>query len=163
MKPISIIVAIANNNAIGKDNKLLAYLPNDLKWFKKNTTGKKILMGRKTFDSLPKKPLPNRTNIILTRQKDFSYPGCVVVHSVEEALQVFDEDKENFIIGGAEIYKLFLPLAKKLYITRIYADFDADTFFPEIDLSEWKLIEKIENQPDEKNLFPHTFFIWERK
>ncbi len=162
MKPISLIVATDENNGIGKDGKLLVYLPNDLKWFKKNTLGKKIIMGRKTFESLPSGALPKRTNIVLTRQKDFFAPGCIVVHSLEEALEILDDDKENFVIGGSQIYRLFLPYANKLYITKIHAVFDADTFFPEIDFGEWKLIQKIENLADEKNKFAHDFLIYEK-
>ena len=158
---ISIIVVIANNNAIGKDNKLLCHLPNDLKWFKKNTLEHNIIMGRNTFLSLPKGALPKRTNIVLTDNSDDNFKNCIMARSIKEAKTHFDKDKENFIIGGASIYKQFLPLADKLYITRIEHDFDADAFFPKINYSNWKLIQKIDNNIDEKNKYKHSFLIYE--
>ena len=159
----SIIVVIANNNAIGKDNKLLCHLPNDLKWFKKNTSGHNVVMGRNTFLSLPKGALPKRKNIVITDKVDDSFKNCTMAHSIEEAKQHFSKEKENFIIGGASIYKQFLPFADKLYLTRIEHDFDADAFFPEINFDEWKLIEKIDNEPNEKNKYNYSFLIYEKK
>ncbi|MBN2893546.1 MAG: dihydrofolate reductase [Bacteroidales bacterium] len=160
---LSIIVAIANNNAIGKDNNLLAYLSNDLKWFKKNTLDKTVIMGRKTFDSLPNGALPKRTNIVLTRNKDFKAENCIVLDDFQKVFNHLNQDAENFIMGGAEIYRHFLPFVDKLYITRIHADFDADVFFPEINFDEWNLIEKIENKVDEKHKFDYDFLIYLRK
>ena len=158
---ISIIVVIANKNAIGKDNKLLCHLPNDLKWFKKNTLNHNIIMGRNTFLSLPKGALPKRINIVLTDKPDDNFENCIMAHSIEEAKKHFDKEKENFIIGGASIYKQFLPMANKLYLTRIKHDFDADAFFPEINFDDWKLIHKIDNNIDEKNKYKHSFLIYE--
>jgi len=158
---ISIIVAIAENNAIGYNNQLLCYLPNDLKWFKKNTNGRKVIMGRNTFLSLPNGALPNRENIVIT-DKDEVFENCKIVNSLEQAILNFDLENENFIIGGASIYKQFLPMANKLYITKIKHNFEADAFFPEIDLNLWKLVEKIENKIDEKHKFEYDFLIYEK-
>jgi dihydrofolate reductase len=163
MKKIAIIAAIANNNAIGKNGNLLIHLPKDLKWFKQNTVNHTVVMGRKTYESLPNGALPNRKNIVLTRNKDFHCPDCTIASSIDEALKHLDNQQINFIIGGAEIYKLFLPLAQRLIITRIYADFDADTFFPEIDFEKWQIIEKIENQPDKKNNVKFDFITYLKK
>ncbi len=160
-KKLSIIVAMANNNAIGKNNNLLVYLPNDLKWFKKNTLNKTIIMGRKTYESLPKGALPKRTNIVLSKNKNFKAENCIVLNDFDDVFKYLQEKKENFVIGGAEIYKKFLPKANKLYITKIYADFDADVFFPEINFDDWKLIEKIENKADEKHKFNYDFLVYE--
>lgn len=160
---LSLIVALANNNAIGKGNNLLTYLPNDLKWFKKNTLNKVIIMGRKTFESLPKGALPKRTNIVLTRNKDFNAENCIVLNDFQDVFQHLNPNEENLIIGGAEIYRKFLSVVDKLYITRIYADFEADVFFPEIDLKGWNLIEKIENKADEKHKYNFDFFVYSRK
>jgi len=158
---ISIIVAIAENNAIGYNNQLLCYLPNDLKWFKKNTNGRRVIMGRNTFLSLPNGALPNRENIVITDKAE-SFENCKIVNSLEQAILNFDLENENFIIGGASIYKQFLPMANKLYITKIKHNFEADAFFPEIDLNLWKLVEKIENKIDEKHNFEYDFLIYEK-
>jgi len=159
---ISIIVAIADKNGIGKNNDLLCHLPNDLKWFKKITTGFKVVMGRNTFISLPNGALPNRENIVITDKISDFFANCIVVNSIDEAVKHFDTDKETFIIGGASIYKQFLPMATKLYITRIYNNFDADVFFPEIEFSNWNLIEKKDNEVDAKHKFSYSFLIYER-
>ena len=159
---LSIIVAMAENNAIGNKGNLLTYLPNDLRWFKKNTTGKTVIMGRKTFDSLPNGPLPNRKNIILTKNKNVKIKNCIIYNDYRELLNYLDENKENFIIGGAEIYKLFLPYVEKLYFTRIYANLKADVFFPEINLKEWNLIEKIENKTDKKHKYNFDFIVYQK-
>jgi dihydrofolate reductase len=140
---LSIIVAMANNRAIGKDNKLLWYIPEDLQYFKKTTFGKPIIMGRKTFESIGK-PLPGRLNIVVTRQKDFEHPGVKVVNSIEEALKVaeaqatIDGVEEVMCIGGAEIYASALSKTDRLYITFVDANIDGDVFFPEIDRDIWK-------------------------
>ncbi len=159
---LSIIVAIADNNAIGKDNKLLAYLPKDLKWFKQNTLNKTILMGRKTYESLPGGALSKRKNIVLTRNENFQAPNCTVLNDINDVQEYLNSNEENFIIGGAEIYKKFLPIADKLYITRIYAKLEADVFFPEINFDNWKLLEKIENKTDEKHKFNFDFLVYSR-
>ena len=159
---ISIVVAIAENNAIGKENKLLWHLPADLKHFREVTTGHTIIMGRKTYDSVGK-PLPNRRNIVITRKSGLEIPGVEVVHTLEEALVLCDEDEEVFIGGGAEIYKMAMSLTDKIYLTVVKGIFDADTFFPEIDPNNWEETESISFEPDEKNAFGYTFSTLIRK
>lgn len=149
------------NNVIGKNNDLPWHLPNDLKFFKKITTGHTIIMGRKTFESIGR-PLPNRKNIVLTRNKSFEAEGCTVVHSVDE-LGPYLKDDEVFLIGGSELFNLALDRADRLYITRIHDEFDGDTFFPKIDLNQWKLIDEQSGEIDEKNVHEHTYLIYERK
>lgn len=156
---ISIIVAIAENNAIGKDNKLLCHIPGDLKRFKKLTTGKTVIMGLKTFKSLPDGPLPNRRNIVITDKKNQKIDGCDMAYSIEEAVEMCNTDEENFVIGGGSIYRQFLPLADKLYITKVHHNFDADTFFPEIDYSKWKLISSKKITKDVKYPFSYLTFV----
>jgi dihydrofolate reductase len=160
---ISIIVAIASNNAIGKDNDLLWHISNDLKRFKELTNGHYIVMGKKTYFSLPKRPLPNRTNMVITDVPGEQIDDCLMAYSIEDAISKMDQEGENFIIGGGSIYKQFMPHADKLYITRVHKDFDADTFFPEISLDEWKLIEKYEVKDDPQNDFTYSFETYERK
>ncbi|MGC9343582.1 MAG: dihydrofolate reductase [Bacteroidales bacterium] len=162
-KKISIIVAIASNNAIGKNNELLWKLSDDLKRFKKITTGHKVVMGRNTFLSLPNGPLPNRKNVVITDREDEEFEGCEMAYSIEEALANVKENEEAFIIGGGMIYKQFLPHASKLYLTRINREFDADTFFPEINYDEWIELERSNHPADEKNEYDHTFIIYKRK
>ncbi|MBE0652179.1 MAG: dihydrofolate reductase [Bacteroidales bacterium] len=163
MKNISIIVAVAKNNAIGKDNKLLWHLSEDLKRFKKLTTGHYIVMGKNTYYSLPNRPLPNRTHIILTDIPGEEIDGCVMAYSIEEAISKMHPTEENFIIGGASIYKQFLPHANKLYITWVHEEFDADTFFPVLDEKSWKIISKEDfPDPDEKNPYPYSYVMYER-
>jgi dihydrofolate reductase len=157
---ISIVVAIAQNNAIGKNNNLLWHLPNDLKHFKEITTGGTIIMGRKTYDSVGR-PLPNRRNIIITRQQ-IEIPGCDVVHSLDAALDLCSDTSEVFIVGGAEIYKLALALTNRIYLTIVHQDFEADTFFPEINADLWTETERQDYEPDEKNLLPYSFITLER-
>ncbi len=163
MKNISIIVAIAENLAIGKNNDLLWHISDDLKRFKKLTTGHNIIMGKRTFHSLPNGPLPNRTNIVITDDKNESFDGCKMAYSIEEAINLMENDKENFIIGGGMVYNQFMPLANKLYLTRVHHDFEADTFFPEIDMQNWAVVEKEYFEHSEKNDYAHTFQILERK
>lgn len=161
---ISIIVAIAQNLAIGKDNQLLWHISNDLKRFKKITAGHTVIMGKKTLFSLPSGPLPKRRNIVLSdTMTDCFGGGCETAFSIEEALQKAADEKEVFVIGGGMVYTQFLPLADKLYLTVVEKDFEADTFFPEIDFSEWQLIEKeiIDNDPQVD--FSYRYEIWERK
>jgi len=152
---VSIIVAIGENHAIGKNNQLLWHMPNDLKHFKDITSGRTIIMGRKTFDSVGK-PLPRRRNIVVTRQ-DITIPGCEVVKSIEDGLALCKGEDEVFIGGGAEIYKLAMHLTNRIYLTIIHKSFDADTFFPEIDKTEWKEVKREDFEPDEKNPLPYSF------
>lgn len=160
----SIIVAIASNGAIGKDNKLLFHLPEDLKYFKKVTSGHPVIMGKNTWDSLPLKPLPGRTNIVLNREMNLKCSDCTVLPSIDEVKSFCSKlnDPECFIIGGGEVYKTFLPLSDRLYITRVDKAFEADTFFPPIPASEWKLVSSTENF-SEKEKFRYFYEVWERK
>ena len=137
----SIIVAVAANNAIGKDNDLLWHISGDLKRFKNITSGHTVIMGRRTFYSLPNGALPNRRNIVITDCHEDCCPGAVKVFSIDEAVDICDKNLEHFIIGGGMIYKQFLPLADKLYLTKVHQNYDGDVFFPEIDFSDWELIE----------------------
>ncbi|MVO98912.1 dihydrofolate reductase [Paenibacillus lutrae] len=157
---VSFLFAMDRQNAIGIDNKLPWHLPADLKFFKKMTTGHSVLMGRKTYDSIGR-PLPNRNNIVLTRQPDYKLEGCEVVHSVEEALAGFQEE-EVFVIGGTEVFKLFWPYADKLYVTFIDDIFEADTYFPVIEPQEWSLVSEEQGIKDEKNPYDYYFRTYER-
>lgn len=159
---ISIIVAVASNNAIGKDNDLLWHISADLKRFKRLTEGHYIIMGKRTYFSLPKRPLPNRTNVIITDVAGEEIDDCIMAYSIEDAISKMDKEKENFIIGGGSIYKQFMPFANKLYITRVHKDFEADTFFPEISSYDWKIVEKEDVTDDVQNDFTYTFEIYER-
>ena len=141
---LSIIVAIAQNNAIGKDNDLLWHISDDLKRFKALTSGHPVIMGRNTWNSLPRRPLPKRRNIVLTHDISFADEGAEVAHSLQHALDLVCDEKESFIIGGAAIYTLFLPFVQRLYVTHVWHDFEADVFFPAIDLS---LFNKISESP----------------
>lgn len=160
---ITIIAAIAKNNALGKDNDLIWHLPADLKRFKKVTSGHHILMGRNTFESIGK-PLPNRTSIIITRNNEYLKDGCLIANSVEEAIDLTDK-KDAFIIGGAQIYKETLAknLADRLDITIVHHDFEADVFFPEIDMNIWKEISRENFMADEKNKYDYSFVSYIRK
>ena len=142
---ITIIVAISENNAIGKNNDLLWHISGDLKRFKEITTGNTIVMGRKTYLSLPKRPLPNRRNIVISDIPNECISDVEVVDSIEKAIKIFDKDKESFIIGGGMIYRQFLPLANKIYLTVVHKNYEADVFFPEIDYTEWEITEKEEH------------------
>ena len=159
---ITLIAAAAENNALGKDNDLLWHLPEDFKRFKQITSGHYIIMGRKTFESFPK-PLPNRTHIIITRQKEYLADGCRVVHSLEEALEISPQNEEVFIIGGAQIYKQALPFADKIDLTRVHIELDADAFFPEFNTSEWNLVFSEKHVKDEKHQFDFTFETYIKK
>lgn len=150
------IAAVAENNALGKENQLVWHLPNDFKRFKSLTTGHHIIMGRKTFESFPK-PLPNRTHIVITRNKNYNPEGCIVVDSIEKAIAICPENETSFIIGGGEIYNLGLPFADKLEITKVHHSFEADAFFPEINLDEWKEIQAEVNAIDEKHQYAYTY------
>lgn len=159
---ISIIVAAAQNNAIGKNNDLLWHLPADLKFFKETTTGQTVIMGRKTFESI-NKPLPNRRNIVITRQADYNAEGIEVVSSLDKAIKLCDPKEENFVIGGAEIYDLAMDRADRIYFTLIYAEFEADTFFPPILQDLWLLTSESYHNADEKNPYDYNFMIYERR
>jgi len=159
---ISIIVAIAQNFAIGKNNDLLFHLPNDLERFKQITTGHPVIMGRNTFLSLPKGALPNRRNIVITDSTDEKFVGCEMIFSIDEAMEVIENESEAFIIGGGAIYRQFFPLARKLYLTLVHRDFDADVYFPEIDYSEWEVMAR-EDLYDEKNGFDYSNLNLKRK
>ncbi len=162
-KQLSIIVAIAKNYAIGKDNQLLWHLSEDLKRFKQLTTNHTIVMGKKTFESLPIRPLPNRRNIVITDDINEKIEGCLMAYSIDEAIDQCDDNQENFIIGGASIYTQFMPIATKFYLTKVHKDFEADTFYPEIDFSEWEIIEKQENLFDEKSGLSYSYLVYKRK
>ncbi len=157
---ITIVVAISENHVIGKDNKLLWRLPNDLKHFKEITTGHTIIMGRKTYDSVGK-PLPNRRNIVITRQ-NITIPGCEVVNSIEAALALCAGEPEVFIVGGAEIYKQAIKLTDRIYLTIVHKDFEGDSFFPNINKDEWKEVSREDHEPDHKNPLPYSFITLER-
>ena len=156
-KSITIIVAAAENNAIGKDNDLIWSLPNDLKRFKKLTSGHSIIMGRKTFDSFPGL-LPNRKHIVISRNKNISFSDEVkVVNNFEDAIRETGDDENPFIIGGGQIYKLAMDLSDKIELTRVHEEFKADTFFPKIDEDKWKLIHEEFNEKDERHQFSFTY------
>ncbi|MGK0420394.1 MAG: dihydrofolate reductase [Polaribacter sp.] len=160
---ITVIAAIAKNNALGKDNDLIWYLPADLKRFKKVTTGHYILMGRNTFESIGK-PLPNRTTIIITRNKNYSKEGCLTAGSIEEAIELAKEEAQLFIIGGAQIYKEIMAkdLADQLDITLVHSEFDADVYFPEIDAKVWKEAVREDFKADEKNDYDYSFISYQK-
>lgn len=160
---LSIAVAIGENFAIGKNNQLLWHMPADLKFFKQTTSGHTVIMGRKTFDSVGK-PLPNRRNIVITRDTTLKIEGVEVVNGLDEALAITqNEQKPVFIIGGAEIYRQALPKTQTLYLTTIHHSFDADTFFPEFDRNEWEVVSSEPHQADEKNKYDYTFEVLKRK
>lgn len=161
---LSIIVAIAKNNVIGKDNKLIWHLPADLKRFKELTTGKTIIMGRKTFESLGR-VLPNRKHIVLTQNKSWTYDNdqVEIINDIGKLKKYIDGNEENFIIGGASIYKMLMPYANKMYITKIEEDFDGDTFFPEINKEEWDIISTEKGITDEKNPYRYEYITYMRK
>ncbi|MCK9344380.1 MAG: dihydrofolate reductase [Massilibacteroides sp.] len=164
MSNIAIIAAIGEDNALGRDQKLLWHLPKDMKRFKTLTTGHPIIMGRKTFASFPRGPLPNRKNIILTTQLQVDYEGCFTCHSIEEALRLCTDQEPIFIIGGALVYKQFLTLADTIYLTKVQGKFpDADCFFPPFNLDEWEEVEKNDFLADEKNKYAYSFITYKRK
>ncbi|NNF18695.1 MAG: dihydrofolate reductase [Flavobacteriaceae bacterium] len=158
------IAAVADNNAIGKDNELLWRLPDDFKRFKELTTGHKIIMGRKTFESFPK-PLPNRFHIVITRDKEYriDHSDCQVVHSLEEALELTASEPLTYIIGGGEIYKMGMPHADCLEITRVHGEFDGDVYFPEIDPGAWTLQTEVFHRADERHAYSFTYRTFTRK
>lgn len=162
MKNISIIVAIAKNNAIGKNNRLLWHIPDDLKRVKRLTTGNVIIMGKNTYLSLPKKPLPDRTNIVISDDKSDVFEGCVMAYSIDEAIKKMSDTKENFIFGGASIYEQFLPYANTLYLTYVDKEFDADTFFPDINYEEWIETERKDITNNDHTNFNYSYIVLKR-
>lgn len=161
---ITLIAAAGENDELGKENDLVWHLPDDFKRFKSLTTGHHIIMGRKTFESFPKL-LPNRTHIIITRDKTYNAPeGCQVVHSLKDAIAAVDaSDPQPFIIGGGEIYSLAMKIANRIELTRVHGTFDADTFFPKVDLEQWKLIASEHHSKDEKHQYAFTYLTYSRK
>ncbi|NII25724.1 dihydrofolate reductase [Pseudoflavitalea sp. X16] len=161
---IALVVAAAENNVIGKNNQLLWRLPNDMKFFKNTTWGMPVIMGRKTFESLGK-PLAGRTNIVITRQDAWEAPGAQVVKSLEESIAAAaDTDaKEAFVIGGGEIYALALPLAQRIYLTRVHTSLEGDTYFPEFDGQQWELLSNLDFPADDKHAYAYSFQVWGRK
>ena len=162
MAKISVIVAVAADGAIGRDNNLIWRLPNDLKYFKALTLGHTIIMGSNTFRSLPSGALPGRENVVLSRS-GAEFPGATVYCSIEEAIEVVKEQDEVFIIGGAQIYKQVMAYADRLYVTEVAASFpDADAFFPQIDKNVWKEVSRQDNPVDEKHAYPYSFVVYEK-
>ena len=163
---ISIIAAMADDRVIGIDNSLPWKLPSDMKWFRQHTLGKPIVMGRKTFESFGGRTLPDRPNIIITRDTGYQVDGAIVTHSIEEALQAAKnancDTDEVMIIGGASFYEQMLPKADRLYLTFVHANVKGDAWFPEYDESNWQQVERVDIKADEKNEFDHTFVIYER-
>ncbi|UOE77940.1 dihydrofolate reductase [Parageobacillus thermoglucosidasius] len=160
---ISHIFAMDQNRVIGKDNRLPWHLPADLAYFKKVTMGHAVIMGRKTFQSLGRS-LPGRENVIVTRDRSFQVEGCTVLHSLEEVCQfAVKRGDEVFIIGGAELFQATLPVADRLYITKIEASFPGDTFYPDFDEAQWQLVSYTKGIKDEKNPYDYAFIVYERK
>lgn len=161
-KGLTLIAAAGENNGIGKDNQLVWHLSNDLKRFKNLTKNHCMIMGRKTFESFPQ-PLPNRTHIVITRQPKYKVPdGVIVVDNLEDALDAAKNDNQPFVIGGGEIYKLAMPFAEKIELTRVHANFDADTFFPPIDPNVWKVINNEFHDKDDQHEYPFSFITYTR-
>ena len=162
---ISLIAALTRNRVIGKDNDLPWHLPDDMKYFMQTTKGHHVVMGRKNYDSIPEKfrPLPNRTNIVVTRQKDLKLPGCLVVNALEDAVSIARNagESELFIIGGSTIYRLGLPFADRLYLTEIDAELDGDTHFPAINRNDWKEVSRKHHPADDRHAFPFDFVIYD--
>jgi dihydrofolate reductase len=159
----SIIVAVDDNNAIGRNNELLWHIPDDMKRFKQITTGHRVIMGRNTYLSLPVRPLKNRTNIVISDRPDEQFEGCLMARSIEEAVALCPEEDECFVIGGGMVYRQFLPVADKLYLTRVYKAFEADTYFPEISQDEWEEASWELCQPDEHIDFSYAYITYQRK
>ena len=160
---ITLIAAVAENNALGKDNQMIWHLPDDFKRFRQLTTGHYIVMGRKTFESLPKL-LPNRTHVIISRQSDYQTPeGCIVATSLNAAIEACPEKEEIFIIGGGEIYKQSIAIADKIELTKVFTAPEADAFFPEIDPDKWQLVFEERHSKDEKHAFDFSFLTYLKK
>jgi dihydrofolate reductase len=160
---ISIIVAVSEDWGIGKDNELLWHISEDLKRFKRLTSGNTVIMGKKTWESLPRRPLPGRKNIVLTDDPQEIIDGSVTAYSIKDALDKCEKNEEIFIIGGGSIYRQFMPVADRLYITHVHKKAPADIYFPEINLSIWEVVEKEEFRASENNSIPYTYTVYEKK
>ena len=164
---ISLIAALTENRVIGKSNDLPWHLPDDMKYFMQTTSGHHVVMGRKNYESIPAKfrPLPNRANIVITRQEEYTAPGCMVVNSIPEAIDIAidNHEAEVFIIGGAEIYSQSLALANRLYLTEIQTSLEGDAFFPIFDKPEWSELSRRHHPKDEKHTFAFDFVVYEKK
>ena len=163
LPPLSIIVAVARENAIGYQNQLLCHLPDDLKYFKQTTQGNTVIMGKNTFLSLPGGALPGRVNVVLNDVPDESFVNCTMASSLSDALALCNRERENFVIGGGFVYRQFFPLAQKLYITHIDHTFNADTFFPAIEPDTWEEISRIEHPSDARHPYPFSFAVYRRR
>lgn len=159
---LTMIAAVGKNNALGKDNDLIWHISDDLKRFKRLTSGHAIVMGRKTFESMPK-ALPNRTNIVLTKKKDFTAEGAIVVNQISDAMELIKDYEQPFIIGGGEIYRLFMDLCDRIELTRLHHDFDADVYFPEIDMSKWKEINREDIAATNEQPYNYSFITYEKQ
>ena len=158
------IAAVAENRVIGNKNTIPWHLPADFKYFKETTLGKTIVMGLNTFNSIGGKPLPNRKHIILTNDPSFVAPeNCVAAHSIDEVVSMIKDIPDVFICGGASVYKQFLPLVQRLYITEVHASPEGDTYFPEVDMKEWEEVKRTDCKADEKNNYNYSFVVLERK
>lgn len=163
---ISLIAAISLNNLIGKDNDLPWKLPKDMKYFMETTKGHHVIMGRKNYDSIPKKfmPLPNRTNIVLSRNTELEVPGCILINDIQKGIDLAREagESELFIIGGSDIYNLALPIADRLYLTEVNVFLDGDVYFPAIDYSKWNKVSSASHPSDEKHVYSFEFNVYEK-
>ena len=159
---VSIIVAIAQNGTIGDKNSLLWHIKEDMRFFRTTTSGHPVIMGRKTYDSIGR-PLPKRTNVVITRDTNLVIEGCTVVHSLEEAVSMFDSAEEVFVIGGAQIYAQALPLAERIYLTVVGKEYEGDTSFPDIDYAEWIELSREDYDRGEEFEYPFSFITLERK
>ena len=159
---VSLVVAAAKNNVIGRDGELPWHLPDDLRHFKRLTTGKPVIMGRRTFESIGR-PLPDRRNIVMTRNPDYAAAGCDVVTSVSDALDLAGHGTEVMVIGGGQVYRDFLPRADRIYMTRVQAEIEGDTHFPEIDTSDWQLVSSEHHAADEKHAWAFEMMVFERR
>ena len=160
---LSLIAAVSDNGVIGLDNDLPWHLPADLKRFKSLTTGHHMIMGRRTWDSIGRRPLPGRPTIVVTRDRSYLAEPAQVAHSISQALDLVGDDDEVFIAGGEAIYRLALPVADRIHLTRIHADFDGDTRFPDIEEAEWQVVLEEQHEQDEKNRYAYTFLVYERR
>lgn len=161
-KNLSLIVATDTENGIGKNNQLLWHLPEDLKFFKRTTSGHTVIMGRKTFESIGK-PLPNRRNLVISRQENLKIEGVEVYKNLEDAIKACADENEAFVIGGGEIYQQALPITQKIYLTKVHHQFDADTFFPMLDAAQWEVLSTEDHSTDEKHLYPYSFIILQKR
>ena len=159
---MTLIVAVADSGVIGHDNALPWHLPDDLKRFKRLTLGKPVVMGRKTYESIGK-PLPGRQNIVVTRDANYRREGITVVHGVDAALEAAEGQAEIMVIGGAELFRLFLPLASRVHLTRVHGDISGDVKWLPLDVREWKVVESEQHETDERHVYAMTFEVWEKR